>query len=165
MRLAEETLDETRRAQLGAAFEQMGRYHPQEPHWYLPFIGVDPVRQGQGIGAALLRPILEKCDAERLPAYLESSNPRNRPLYQRHGFEMVGSCDELVLARDVAGPSEKALPIDARTLTEIVRFDAATFGVEARPLAGLLGESDFIIVAAPLTPDSLHLIDASALAG
>ena len=90
MRLAEETLDETRRAQLGAAFEQMGRYHPQEPHWYLPFIGVDPARQGQGIGAALLRPILEKCDAERFPAYLESSNPRNRPLYQRHGFEIMG---------------------------------------------------------------------------
>ena len=57
---------------------RMGGYHPQEPHWYLPFIGVDPSRQGAGIGAALLRPMLEKCDADGLPAYVESSNPKNR---------------------------------------------------------------------------------------
>lgn len=74
-----------------AVFEQMARYHPQEPHWYLPFIGVDPTRQGQGHGAALMRHALAACDRDRTPAYLESSNPRNIPLYQRHGFEVLGS--------------------------------------------------------------------------
>ena len=89
-RLIEEDVAPDKQADLGGAIDEMGRYHPQEPHWYLPFIGVDPARQGAGIGAALLRPILARCDEAGLPAYLESSNPRNRPLYQRHGFEVLG---------------------------------------------------------------------------
>ena len=72
-------------------FEQMDVYHPKEPHWYLPLIGVDPACQGRGYGSALLRYALEQCDRDRLPAYLESSNPRNIPLYQRHGFEIIGN--------------------------------------------------------------------------
>lgn len=74
-----------------AVFEQMARYHPEEPHWYLPFIGVDPSRQGEGYGAALMRHALVACDRDRTPAYLESSNPRNISLYERHGFEVLGS--------------------------------------------------------------------------
>lgn len=63
------------------------RVHPrEEPHWYLAFIGVDPVRQGHGVGAALLRSRLRRCDQEGLPAYLESSKPENVPLYQHFGF-------------------------------------------------------------------------------
>ncbi|HEY7061026.1 MAG TPA: GNAT family N-acetyltransferase [Chloroflexota bacterium] len=73
-----------------AVLDQMAHYHPDEPHWYLPLIGVDPVRQGQGYGSALLQHALRRCDVEHLPAYLESSNPANVPLYQRHGFEVVG---------------------------------------------------------------------------
>jgi ribosomal protein S18 acetylase RimI-like enzyme len=80
-----QTLDE-----LEAVFEQMGRYHPEGPHWYLPLIGVDPAYQGSGLGAALLRHALERCDADGVVAYLESSNPRNIPLYERHGFEALG---------------------------------------------------------------------------
>ena len=72
-------------------FEQMDGYHPAEPCWYLPMIGVDPVCQGRGHGGALLRHALERCDREGMPAYLESSNPRNIPLYERHGFEAIGS--------------------------------------------------------------------------
>lgn len=72
-------------------FEQMDAYHPKGPHWYLPLIGVDPACQGRGFGSALLRYALERCDAERLPAYLESSNPKNIPLYERHGFEIIGN--------------------------------------------------------------------------
>jgi GNAT superfamily N-acetyltransferase len=71
-------------------FEAMAHYHPQEPHWYLPLIAVDPTRQGQGIGGALMRHALARCDREGTAAYLESSNPRNIPLYQRHGFEILG---------------------------------------------------------------------------
>jgi GNAT superfamily N-acetyltransferase len=68
--------------------------HPrEEPHWYLGFIGVDPVRQGQGVGAALLRSRLRRCDQEGLPAYLESSNPKNVPLYEHLGFQVTGTLD------------------------------------------------------------------------
>jgi ribosomal protein S18 acetylase RimI-like enzyme len=71
-------------------FEQMGQFHPHEPHWYLPLIGVDPACQGQGHGAALMRHALERSDRDGVPAYLESSNPRNISLYLRHGFEIMG---------------------------------------------------------------------------
>ena len=70
--------------------EQMARYHPREPHWYLPLIGVDPARQGRQLGDKLMAHALARCDADHLPAYLESSNPRNLGLYQRHGFEPLG---------------------------------------------------------------------------
>jgi len=70
--------------------QQMASYHPKEPHWYLPLLGVDPAQQSKGVGSALLRHVTEICDREGVPAYLESSNPRNIPLYQRHGFEIVG---------------------------------------------------------------------------
>ena len=73
-----------------AFFELMGTHHPTEPHWYLPLIGVDPSCQGEGHGGALMRHALDRCDRDRLPAYLESSNPRNVSLYLRHGFEIVG---------------------------------------------------------------------------
>jgi GNAT superfamily N-acetyltransferase len=71
-------------------FEQMDHHHPKEPHWYLPLIGADPVHQGKGYGSALIAHTLQRCDRERLPAYLESSNPANVPLYQRHGFKVIG---------------------------------------------------------------------------
>lgn len=76
---------------MNRVFEQMGTYHPEEPCWYLPLIGVDPAQQGKGCGSALLRYALERCDREGVVAYLESSNPRNIPLYERHGFEIMGS--------------------------------------------------------------------------
>lgn len=74
-----------------AIFEGMARYHPEVPHWYLPLIGSDPTRQGQGIGGALMRHALTRCDRDGTAAYLESSNPRNISLYQRHGFEILGT--------------------------------------------------------------------------
>lgn len=72
-------------------FEQMARYHPREPHWYLPLIGVDPVHQRKGHGSALLHHALRRCDRDRAPAYLESTNPANIPLYERHGFEVLAT--------------------------------------------------------------------------
>lgn len=74
-----------------AVFEQMAHYHPHEPHWFLPFIGVDPVQQGKGFGGALMQHALVPCDRDRTLAYLESSNPRNVPLYERFGFELLGT--------------------------------------------------------------------------
>jgi GNAT superfamily N-acetyltransferase len=66
------------------------RAHLREPHYYLFAIGADPALQGRGVGSALLRPMLARCDAERMPAYLESSNPANVPFYKRHGFQTTG---------------------------------------------------------------------------
>jgi ribosomal protein S18 acetylase RimI-like enzyme len=74
-----------------AVFERMGRYHPSEPHWYLPLIGVDPLQLGKGYGSALMQHALIACDRDQKLAYLESTNPRNIPLYERHGFEVLGT--------------------------------------------------------------------------
>ena len=69
---------------------QMEQFHPREEHWYLPIIGCDPMFLGQGLGGMLMKTALERVDAEGLPAYLESSNPRNVSLYERYGFEVIG---------------------------------------------------------------------------
>ena len=71
-------------------FEQMERSHPEEPHWYLAIIGVDPNAQRRGLGTDLMRHAVARCDDEGALAYLESSNPRNISLYLRHGFEVMG---------------------------------------------------------------------------
>jgi GNAT superfamily N-acetyltransferase len=73
-----------------STFEKMGQWHPDEPHWYLPMIGVEPYAQGKGLGAELMRHAVARCDQEGALAYLESSNPRNISLYLRHGFEVMG---------------------------------------------------------------------------
>jgi GNAT superfamily N-acetyltransferase len=70
------------------------RRHPRRPHhWYLHYIGVEPRRQGRGLGAALMEPVLTHCDREDVPAHLEASTERNRALYERHGFALTGSFD------------------------------------------------------------------------
>ena len=83
-----------RQATVFAVFEQMGRYHPGEPHWYLPLIGVDPGHQGKGFGSALLQHALLQCDRDHAPAYLESTNPANIPLYERYGFRVLATIQE-----------------------------------------------------------------------
>ena len=89
--LLRDDVPEERRAELVAVFKQMGSCHPQEPHWYLPLIGVDPASQGRGYGSSLMRHALEQLDQTHTLAYLESSNPRNLSLYIRHGFEITGT--------------------------------------------------------------------------
>ena len=91
--LFEQSLDEGRLQEMGTVFEQMAQFHPTEPHWYLPLIGVDPVHQGTGVGSALLRHVTDRFDRDGAVAYLESSNPRNIPLYERHGFKQVGQIE------------------------------------------------------------------------
>ena len=68
----------------------MDEHHPREPHYYLPFIGTRPDAQGQGLGSAILRPALVRADADKMPAYLEATTERNRALYERHGFVVIG---------------------------------------------------------------------------
>lgn len=59
-----------------------------EPHWYLLNLAVDPLRQRQGIGSALIEPVLQRADRDRQACYLETNNPANLPFYVRHGFEI-----------------------------------------------------------------------------
>ena len=79
---------------LGILGELMRDHHPHEPHWYLNVVSTLPSHQGRGLGAAVLRPVLDRCDADGARAYLESTNPRNRTLYLRNGFE---AADEIQL--------------------------------------------------------------------
>src|SRR5215210_895493 len=72
-------------------FERMSGFHPNEPHWYLPLLGVDPLHHGKGLGSALMEHEIVMCDQDNKYAYLESSNPKNVPFYKRHGFEILGT--------------------------------------------------------------------------
>jgi len=71
---------------------QIERLHAahSRPHWYLGYLGTRRGRQGQGLGTQMLREVLVGRDTDGVPAYLESSNERNLPLYQRNGFRVVG---------------------------------------------------------------------------
>ena len=91
--IIERTLPDELRQGVLSQLEQMAGYHPEGPHWYLPMIGVDPARQNQGHGSALMAHATARCDRDKLPAYLESTNPRNIPLYRRHGFEILGKIE------------------------------------------------------------------------
>ena len=84
----------------GADFERLGalnavmeEHRPSEPHWYLGSIAAMPAARGQGVGRRLLAAGLAVTDRDGLPAYLESSNPRNVSIYERHGFEVTERVD------------------------------------------------------------------------
>jgi len=68
--------------------EAMAAHHPTDTHFYLWIVGVEPGQQGQGLGEAMLAPVLAQCDNDEMPAYLESSNPRNIGFYERLGFSV-----------------------------------------------------------------------------
>ncbi|MCI3131249.1 GNAT family N-acetyltransferase [Phenylobacterium aquaticum] len=77
-------------SRLLAMRKAMDEFHPMDrPHAYLWFLGVRPEAQGMGVGSRMLAAGLAKVDALGLPAFLESSNIANVPLYQRYGFEVV----------------------------------------------------------------------------
>lgn len=70
--------------------------HPSgRAHEYLWMIAVAPGRQGEGLGTALIASVLDRCDREGLPAYLEASSARSRGLYERLGFEFTGRALDL----------------------------------------------------------------------
>lgn len=85
-----ETIKEDMADEVGGVFEAMDSYHPDEDIWYLPLIAADPAHIGQGLGGALMKHAVARADADGVTAYLESSNPQNISLYQRHGFEIMG---------------------------------------------------------------------------
>jgi len=88
-KITRETAESAHVADVFGALEQMGQFHPEGRHWYLPIIGVEPNARGRGLGAELMGRALARCDEDGLPAYLESTNPRNISLYRRFGFNVI----------------------------------------------------------------------------
>jgi ribosomal protein S18 acetylase RimI-like enzyme len=79
-----------RTASVLGGLERMEEQHPADrSNWYLFILGTEPAAQGRGLGSALLAQMLARVDADRMPAYLESSNERNLAWYGRHGFEVT----------------------------------------------------------------------------
>ena len=68
----------------------LGEAKPKERHWYLAFVGTRPESRGKGLASALIKSVTNICDQEKIPAYLESSNPDNVSLYESHGFRVTG---------------------------------------------------------------------------
>jgi len=85
------SVEPARHDDMFAVLGQMDAAHPTDPHWYLPWLGVDPARQGGGLGRELLASCLQVVDESHLPAYLETPNPRTISLYEREGFEVTGA--------------------------------------------------------------------------
>jgi ribosomal protein S18 acetylase RimI-like enzyme len=82
---------------VGSGMLSLESRHPSgPPHYYLAVLGTDPAHQGQGLGSALLAPVLERCDGDGVGAFLESSKERNIDFYARHGFRVT---DEVRLPR------------------------------------------------------------------
>jgi len=91
MSVIQDTVKGATKDAMFSMFEQMDAFHPREAHWHLPLVGVDPAHRGKGIGAALLRHVLNACDSQKLLAYLEATSWQNLRLYERNGFEALGT--------------------------------------------------------------------------
>ena len=66
----------------------LAKLHPEQPHWYLEAVGVEPGARGMGIGTRLLEPVLARADEAGQPCYLETMTERNVAWYGRLGFEV-----------------------------------------------------------------------------
>jgi ribosomal protein S18 acetylase RimI-like enzyme len=84
-----------------AVLTDLEKRHPTDPHYYLEFIGTDPVHQGKGLATALMQPMVEQADVDGVGMYLESSKASNVAFYARFGFEVR---DEIVHRRN--GPRQ-----------------------------------------------------------
>ena len=79
-------------ARFGANLE---RAFPEDRPAYLAVVGVVPSAQGRGVGTAVLEPGLQLCDEAGFDCYLETANARAVPLYERLGFEVLSSGEQL----------------------------------------------------------------------
>lgn len=86
--LIEHCIPESRHSEVFDLIAEMNAYQLTGPHWFLPLVGVDPVRRGYG--SALMNHMLARCDAERQIAYLDNTNEANLPFYERLGFRQLG---------------------------------------------------------------------------
>jgi len=65
------------------------KHRPKTPHWYLQPLGVEPSLHGKGIGCALVQPILNRCDQDRIPACLATQTEKNVRFYEHRGFKVL----------------------------------------------------------------------------
>lgn len=79
------------------AYLRTDSLHPEEPHWYLEFLGTVPEKQGKGLGGQVLAPVLDQADREGIAIWAWSSNRRNLAFYHRQGFALL---DELPFTKD-----------------------------------------------------------------
>jgi ribosomal protein S18 acetylase RimI-like enzyme len=87
--LVDELLGE-RADELHSLLDSFDQSHPEEPHYYLSLWGTHRDHAGRGLGSALIHDNLARIDAERMPAYLESTNPANLSRYEALGFRRRG---------------------------------------------------------------------------
>jgi ribosomal protein S18 acetylase RimI-like enzyme len=85
-----EKVSEEYAPRLVECLELLDKHHPGDLHHYLFLVGTRPEWQGRGLGSAVMRPVLEVCDRDGIPAYLEATSENNKRLYLRNGFEVVG---------------------------------------------------------------------------
>jgi GNAT superfamily N-acetyltransferase len=79
-----------RAEEIGTGLMNVSACHPHdEPHFYLFVLGTASSHQSKGLGSTLIREVLDRCDRQGIGAYLESSNIRNVPFYERHGFRVL----------------------------------------------------------------------------
>jgi len=67
----------------------MHKGHAPFSHWYLEFVGVEPMLHGKGYGGTLLKAMFARIDRELLPCYLGTTNEKNVVIYQHYGFKIV----------------------------------------------------------------------------
>ncbi len=77
-----------RSIKLSGSIEKMRKQTAPKRHWYLMALGVEPARQRQGLGGALLASVLSRADSSDTACYLETFSERNVSYYRRHGFEL-----------------------------------------------------------------------------
>lgn len=80
-------------ARYATQWDWVEEHLPEEPCWFLEVIGVDPARQGLGLGTALIHHGLQVAREEGLPAFLETANPRNVAYNERFGLHVVEEGD------------------------------------------------------------------------
>lgn len=93
-----------RAAVLQADMERRWTADLKEPCWTLDVLGVEPSCRGQGIAASLLRPVLDRADAEHMPCYVITHGQANIAYYERYGFRLLYRADEGHLASSLWRP-------------------------------------------------------------
>ncbi len=88
-------LGPTKASRLSRWFREWGKRDPQEPHWHLGPVAVEPGLRGMTVGSQMLKRFCEKVDAEQAMAYLETEKPENVRLYERFGFVTVEEAEVL----------------------------------------------------------------------
>lgn len=70
-------------------------HDPAEEHWHIGPIAVEVTGQGAGIGTRLMAACCARLDEARGLGFLDTTAPRNLPLYERFGFAVIDDTEVL----------------------------------------------------------------------